>query len=163
MVNKFLFIALIIVLFGSGCATKNKLSPKNAIINCETHRDAINEKIMHYNVSQNRELRDSNNTGEGEPVWGTYIEYLELKDLFYSPKLKKCVYLKSQKTLRRNGTDIIKADGSWKVIYDTYYLIDPTNETELEFVDGMPFLQITHRGEEFTPKKEIDSIISRYK
>lgn len=175
VIYRYMIIGMLL-LVGSGCqdpiidpVAQKEVNPEFAndptqLTDCEKFRLSINKKIQDYNVSRKREVRDSNNSVDSDqPVLNTYIEYKELKDLFYSPKLGSCVYLESGKTLMRLGTDIEAVGGDWKVIYDTYYMFKVPSHEEVIFNDDLPFLQIVHRGEEYTPENEANEIVSRYK
>ena len=132
-------------------------------IECEEYQNKIVKKIDQYNKTQKPEYRDSNNSGFGEPMINLYVEQNELKEIFYSPKVNSCVYLESRKTLAKQGADARADVGIWDVIYDTYFLIDILNHKEINFNNGLNFLQVIHRGEEFNLQKEIDAVISKYK
>ena len=127
-------------------------------IECEKYREKIEQKIAEYNNLQVPEIRDSNNSG-GEPIYNLYVENEELKDLFYSPKLNSCVYLKSLKTLVKRGADANPNIGSWSISYDTYYLIDILSNKEIDFNNGLPFIQIIHRGEVFNTEENLEEVL----
>lgn len=131
-------------------------------IDCEKYQDPILNKIKQYNNSQKPELRDSNNSG-GEQMYNLYIENNSLKEIFYSPKVNSCVYLESRKTLAKKGLNAKEDVGDWDIVYETYYLIDALTGKEINFNNGLPGLQIIHRGEIFNYEKEADDIISQYK
>lgn len=131
--------------------------------NCEIHRDKINEDFMQYNLSQKSEIRDSDNTGDN-PSLGLYKEYKELKEIFYSPVTKSCLYLESSKTIFKPGEHAeINDIDKWLVAYDTYYLTDITSGEQLKLKDDMPWAQRIVRGGEFHSEQEIQKSVNLYR
>jgi hypothetical protein len=141
-------------------ADSNEFSKK---IECEKYKDQIIKSIKQFNSLQKPEVRDSNNSGEGEPMNNLYVENNELKEVFYSPKVNSCVYLESRKTLAKLEADANPKIGNWEIIYETYYLIDVLTSKEISFNDGSTSLQIIHRGEQFHSEQEADIIIDMYR
>ncbi|GEM_PF-2688413 len=142
---------------------KQQVDYFNKKIECEKYTDSISKKINQFNASQKPEFRDSNNSGQGEPMYNLYIENNVLKEVFYSPKINSCLYLESRRTLVKPGANA-KADiGNWSVDYETYYLVDVLTSKEIDFNKGLNFLQIIHRGEQFNSEKEADDILNEYR
>ena len=138
---------------------------KNVLLNeesCEKFRDKINNSLMQYNASQKHEIRDSDNTGN-KPSLGLYIEYKELKDLFYSPITQTCLYVESSKTIFKSGEDAEIDKDDWKIAYDTYYLTDVESGEQLKLKDDMPWAQRIVRGSDFYSDQEIQESINLYK
>ena len=137
----------------------------NVLLNeesCEKLRNQINNSLMQYNASQKHEIRDSDNTGD-KPSLGLYIEYKELKDLFYSPITQACLYVESSKTIFKSGEDAEINKGDWRIAYDTYYLIDVKSGEQLKLKDDMPWAQRIVRGSDFYSDQEIQESINLYK
>lgn len=130
--------------------------------NCEEFRDQINNSLMQYNASQKHEIRDSDNTGD-KPSLGLYIEYKELKDLFYSPITQTCLYVESSKTIFKPGKDAKIDEGDWIIAYDTYYLTDVESGEQLKLKDDMPWAQRIVRSSDFYSDQEIQESINLYK
>lgn len=130
---------------------------------CQRFRWLIVENERLYNESQKMEVRDSNNIIGGKPVLNTYKENNELKDLFYSPKAKSCLYLESRKTLMRKGTDIKTQGGDWTTIYDTWFLVNPSTGDAVMLDDPESGLKIVHRGEIYTPTDQVERILGEYR
>jgi len=132
-------------------------------VECEKYNDKIQKRIREYNLSQTPEIRDSNNSDEGEPINNLYIESNELKELFYSPKVNSCIYVESRRTLMKPGVNMDSSSEGWSIVYETYYLVDALSGEEIDFNDNLPFLQIIHRGERFNSEDYANELISNYK
>lgn len=131
-------------------------------INCEKYKSQMLDNISQYNSAQKPELRNSDNTGTN-PMYGLYVESKELKQIFYSPKVDSCLYVESDKTLAKFGSDTKPDVGNWSTIYETYYLIDALTSKKINFYQGLPGLQIISRGYVFNSEKQADEIINPYK
>lgn len=131
-------------------------------IECEKYKDQIIKGIKQYNSLQKPEIRDSDNTDEGV-INNLYVENNEFKEIFYSPKVNSCVYLESRKTLVKRGENANPNVGDWGISYESYYLIDALTNKEIDFNDGLPFLQIFNRSERFSSEEQADTIIDKYR
>ena len=132
-------------------------------IACEKYKDSILNKIKQYNNSQKPELRDTNNSGYGEPMYSLFVESNSLKEIFYSPEVNSCLYLEDDQTLVKAGANAKPDVGSWSIDYEDYYLIDVLTGEKINFNNGLPFLKIINRGEMSTSEKNANVIIDKYK
>lgn len=159
-----IFIILFLLLFflKRNDFFKSKTTYSNLQVNCEIYSEQINNSLMQFNVSQKHEIRDSDNTGENAS-FGLYIEYKSIKDLFYSPITKSCLYVESSKTLFKPSLSAQVNKGEWLVAYDTHYLIDAVTTEKMILKDNLPQAQRIVRGSEFYSEKEIQDSINLYK
>ena len=123
-------------------------------VECEKYKDEIIIKINQFNAKQKPEVRNDYNL---------YVESNEFKEIFYSQKINSCVYLESRKTLSKRSANADPNTGDWNTSYETYYLIDVLTNKEIDFNKGLPFLQITNRGEQFNSEKEAHDILNEYR
>lgn len=133
-------------------------------VECEKYNDKIQKRIKEYNLSQKPEIRDSSvPTNPEEPINHLYIENNVLKELFYSPKVDSCLYIESRRTLMKSDPNASPADGDWSISFETYYLIDALSGEEIDFNDGLPFLQMIHRSDRFNSEDYANELINKYK
>jgi hypothetical protein len=129
-------------------------------VECTKLKEEIIKKIISYNNSQTPEF------GASSPNLGIdslFVRSKEIKEVFYSPLVDSCLYLESNKTLIKYGLDAKPNVGQWSVDYDTYSLIDFLSNKQIDFNNGMNFLQVVHRGERFLDETQIDDIVKKYK
>ncbi len=158
-----LFIVLIYSIFINPNYFKIQNNTQNTYQdNCKKYKDQIQYSLMQYNISQEHEIKDSDNTGDN-PSLGLYTNYKELKDIFYSPVTKSCLYVKSLKTLFKPVTNNEIINDEWLIAHDTYYLIDITSEEQLILKDEMPWAHKVWRGHSYYSELEIQSSIDYYK
>lgn len=168
-----LLLALFI-LMGVGCNNNINEPPitenKNIVaddnfnkkIECAKLKDSIIEKIKKYNGVQKPEIRNSN-PDLSEPINDLYIENKELKEVFFSPKENSCLYVESRRTLFKPGAGAKPNIGEWNIYYETYYLIDALSGREVDFNDGLSFIETVHRGEPWNSELEVEILINEYK
>lgn len=129
---------------------------------CKKYSEKIEEKIKEFNIMQKPEIRDSSPNIEST-INHLYIENNALKEVFYSPKLDSCLYVESKRTLMKSDPNANPNIGEWNISYETYYLIDALSGKEIDFNDGLPFLQMIHRGERFNSEDYANELINIYK
>ena len=145
----------------SNIIESNNINVFSKKIECEKYKDEIIKNIKQYNLSQKPEIRDGDNTdGVANNL---YVENNEFKEIFYSPKVNSCVYLESRKTLMKINENANQNNGKWDIIYETYYLIDALTNKEIDFNDGLLFLQIFNRGERLNSEQQADIVIDKYR
>ncbi len=132
-------------------------------IECEKYKDQIIKKINQYNSIQKPEVRDSNNSGEGEPINNLYVESNEFKGVFYSSKVNSCLYVEIRRTLVKRGAEADPNVGNWGVSSEYYYLIDALTSKEIDFNEGMSSFQTINRSEQLRSKKEANDLIDQYR
>lgn len=170
-----LLLPAVLILMGAGCNSQvvkpNGTNTGEVVasddfskkIECERFQNSVGKKIKEFNDAQKPEIRNSNNDPTGEPYNNLYVENNILKEVFYSPKVNSCLYLESKRTLVKRGEDAKPDVGPWGISYETYYLIDALSGKEIDFNQGVPFLQIIHRGELFTSEYDAYKIINEYR
>jgi len=133
-------------------------------IECEKYRNEIEEKIKQYNLSQKPEVKDSSvPLNPEEPINHLYLKNNELKEIFYSPKVDSCVYIESRKDLIKSDPNANPNIGTWGISFESYYMIDALTNEEINFNNGLPFIDLIHRSEIFTTEKNAEKIINEYK
>ncbi len=123
---------------------------------CEKYKVSVLNKIEQYNNSQKPEPVDSQ-TGS----FALAVENNVLKEIFYSPKTNSCLYWESRRFLAKSNA---KPDvGNWFIDTEDYYLVDVLTGKEVNFYEGLPFMQIIHSGEVFNSEETGYAVVSQYK
>lgn len=125
---------------------------------CYNLKDKIEKDMQDYNSEQVPQKRTAD--------WGAVEDFMcyeqkELKEIFYSKKLNSCLHVEIFKTICKSL--MAYSLGEYYVSSETDYLIDTLSNEKIDFNNGLNFLQIIHRGQQFNSQEDADTIINNYK